>query len=494
MTERQDSVSMRRQRSLCVGLSLCLLAVAAGCTRGRVSTSAGSTDGSSPGGGTASGAPFDGQFGTMTTPVCGPAPSAESADTTVPSGPTSGLNVQGVTADTIRVGTVADVGYAGVPGLNQELFDASEVFVDWCNDLGGINGHKIQLDRLDSAVLNYKPIVLQACDQDFALVGGGAVFDDAGELDRLSCLLPNFPGIVVTPKATGADLTVEATGGLGPAAVNVGLGRYLSATFPDSIDRVGYLTGSLGTLVTNKEQFEEAGRQYGWQTVYSDQYNTIGEPTWAPFAQAIKDKGVRGLYWIGEPTYLGRLLTSLAQIDYKLDWIAAATNEYDPKLIEGAGVALDLNNVYIQDGTTPFVSTQVPAVMHYEALFDKYLPNGKSHASLGENAFAAWLLFAQAAKSCGATITRLCVYGAARAVTAWDSGGLSSKLDLSTPLVPSECFVGIKATGQGFSVIDWEANDGPYNCDPANIATLTPRAPAPAKLSDVGRSLGDLGG
>ncbi len=471
----------------------CVLLAASACTRGAVSTTTDSTGGSSPDGGNAAGAPFNGQFGTLTTPVCGPAPS-DGAAGTVPSGSTSGLNVQGVTADRIRVGTVADVGYAGAPGLNQELLDASQVFVSWCNDLGGINGHQIQLDKLDSAILNYKPVVQQACNQDFALVGGGAAFDDAGELDRLSCLLPNFPGIVVTPKATGSELTVEATGGLGPAAANVGMDRYLSATFPDSIDHVGFLTANLATLVTNQDQFEEASRQYGWQTVYAEQYNAIGEPTWAPFAQAIKDHGVRGLYWTGEPTYLSRLLTALAQIDYRLDWVAAATNEYDPKLTEGAGAALDVNNVYIQVGTTPFAATEVPAVKHYEALFDKYLPNGKSHASLGENAFAAWLLFAQAAKSCGATITRLCVYNAARSVTAWDSGGLSSRLDLSTPLVPSECFVGIKATGQGFSLIDWQANDGPYNCDPANIAPLSPRAPAPATLADVGKSLSDLGG
>ena len=57
--------------------------------------------------------------------------------------------------------------------------------------------------------------------------------------------------------------------------------------------------------------------------------------------------------------------------------------------------------MYINDATTPFVATDVPAIPQYEQLFDTYLPNGLKTASLGLNSFAAWLLFAQSAKACG---------------------------------------------------------------------------------------------
>jgi hypothetical protein len=52
----------------------------------------------------------------------------------------------------MRVGTISDIDYAGYPDLNQELFDASDVFVKWCNSAGGINRHLIQLDKLDAKV------------------------------------------------------------------------------------------------------------------------------------------------------------------------------------------------------------------------------------------------------------------------------------------------------------------------------------------------------
>jgi hypothetical protein len=152
-----------------VALSL----VAAACSRSE--SSGGSTSTTSGGGGAAAGT-----FGSLGT-VCG-------------SGDAKGATAQGVTNTEIRVGTVADPGFAGRPGLNQELFDAATVFTKWCNEAGGIAGRTIKVDLLDAKLVEYRQRILEACDQDFALVGGGAVFDDAAQKDRLNCLLPDSPG------------------------------------------------------------------------------------------------------------------------------------------------------------------------------------------------------------------------------------------------------------------------------------------------------------
>ena len=50
----------------------------------------------------------------------------------------------------------------------------------------------------------------------------------------------------------------------------------------------------------------------------------------------------------------------------------------------------------------------------------------------------------------------------------------------------------VLANTKGFSIIDWKANDGPYNCDPANVIKLTGNYGTSTKLSDVGKSLDDL--
>ena len=460
-------------RLAAAALVVALLAVVAGCSRSSSNnTSTGSTAGSTNT--TSSGAPMNGQFGTITDPVCGKAPSGSATTVAAANvGATTGLNVQGVTDSSIRIGTISDVGYSGYPGLNQELYDASDVFASWCNALGGINGHKIQIDHLDAKLFQYQSVIQTACQQDFALVGGGGVFDNQGQADRLKCLLPDFPGYVVTPQARGSNIQVQATNGGSNTAVNFGLANYLNQKFPTAGQAVGYITGNTATTITNKQQYQEAGAKLGWKTVYDAQYNAVGEATWLPFAQAIKDKGVKGLYYVGSAANLAPLLTSLAQINYKLDWVAGPQNMYDPALVKQAGAALTLNPVYINDATTPFTATDVPAMPQYAQLFKTYLPHGLSTASLGLNAFSAWLLFAQSAKTCGKDITRLCVYQNGIHTTSFDGGGISGPLNPSTPEIPTPCFVPVEASPNGFAIINYKANHGPYNCSPKNVFKLT---------------------
>src|SRR5699024_8201170 len=75
--------------------------------------------------------------------VCGP-------------GDASGATDQGVTDEAVQVGTIADPGFDGRPGLNQEIFDAAEVFVQWCNEAGGINGRRIEVELRDAKLSEYK--------------------------------------------------------------------------------------------------------------------------------------------------------------------------------------------------------------------------------------------------------------------------------------------------------------------------------------------------
>ena len=489
---RGNIVRSTPRRVIVVSLVIGMLAVVSACSsRSNDSTATNTTPPTS--GGASSGAPANGQFGTITDPVCGPAPSSGSTtQTAAPVGATTGPNVLGVTPTAIRVGTISDPGFSGYPGLNQELFDASDVFVSWCNSVGGINGHKIQLDKLDAAVLNYKDVIDTACGQDFALVGGGGVLDSTGENDRLTCLLPNYPGYVLSSQARGSDLTVQATNGGSNSQVSFGLANYLQEKFPDAGQAVGYITGNVSTTVANKNQYQEAGASLGWKTVYDDQYNSQGEATWLPFAQGLKDKGAKGLYFVGSAQNLAKLLNALGQIDYKLAWVASSENMYDPALIPLGGPDLDVNNVYVNDTTTPFLSTEVPAINQYEQLFQQYLPNGLKNAALGLNSFASWLLFAQSAKACGDTITRACVFGNASHTTEFDGGGLSGKINPSTPEVSTQCFVPVVANSKGFTVINWNANDGPYNCDPANVFKLTGDYGQATTLASVGKSLSDL--
>jgi hypothetical protein len=112
-------------------------------------------------------------------------------------GDASGATAPGVTDDTITVGTITDKG-GPVQGLNEEMYDSAVAFTEWCNEHGGILGRELVLSDVDAKLFEYEPAVTDACGRDFALVGGGAVFDEDPNNVRVKCELPNIAGYVVS--------------------------------------------------------------------------------------------------------------------------------------------------------------------------------------------------------------------------------------------------------------------------------------------------------
>ena len=142
--------------------ALCL--VITSCGRSTSSTpSGGSTNTASPPS-AGSSAQAAGSFGSLTK-VCAP-------------GPGTGGSGRGIVGKTIRIGVMADPGAAAAPGLEQEFFDTADAFVKWCNAAGGINGRtdrRRQARR--QALQRRRQEVIQACQKDFMLVGGGNALD-----------------------------------------------------------------------------------------------------------------------------------------------------------------------------------------------------------------------------------------------------------------------------------------------------------------------------
>ena len=222
-------------------------------------------------------------------------------------------------------------------------------------------------------------------------------------------------------------------------------------------------------------------------------YPAAGVTSWTPYAQKIKDSGVKGLVWVGEPESLSALLRSLRDIGYSLDFVRADANHYDQKLIDTANDALAENPVYVQVAIAPFEGAPASsATGQYLAAFKQYKPDGKSNTYLGVNAWSAWLLFAKAAASCGNDLTRTCMYNAARKVNRWTGGGLHAAANPASG-ASSNCFGVIRATPNGFKLVtDIAPNDGIYNCSPKNIFTLKSNAGDTTTLADVGQSMKNL--
>lgn len=476
----QGSGPHRRRGAIAFGVLVTVSLLSGACTRsdGEVETG-GSPTTASRGGGSdpAGGGDLEaGDFGELKE-VCG-------------DGDASGATAQGVTDDAIRVATFSDPGFVGRPGLNQELFDATKVFTEWCNAAGGINGRKIEVDERDAKLTEFKQRVTESCQDDFMMVGGGAVFDETGQDERLKCLLPDIPAYQVSARARGADLAIAPL----PSALDetpVAPFQYLDEKFPDSVEKVGFLTGNVPATVLVDKQNQEAVKSLDWKITYQAQYNAAGESSWTPFAQALQSKGVKGLVYTGEPENMAKLLQAIADIDYELDWAVVGANHLDAKFVEVGGAAV--HDVYMYSAVVPFFQAdENPATQQYGDLFEQYLPDGKGDALLGINSFSAWLLFATAVKSCGSEVTRSCVFEAAAETTSWTGGGLHAETDPSSGQ-GSRCGIVVEATPDGFEVPDdFELTDGLFRCADDSVLGLKGDYGEGATLEDVGRSMDDL--
>jgi len=473
---------VKRFGSLAALLAVVLMAGA--CGRSSSPTATPTTVSGGGGGATTTPAagPGPGDFGTLKK-VCGPGSPA----------PTK-ASAQGVTASEIHVATSSDPGFSGRRGLNQEIFDAGEVFTKWCNAAGGINGRKIVLDEYDAALFNFDAQINKACAADFFLVGNGNVFDNnPGQRDRLKCLLPEIPTYMVTLEGRDSDLTVQPVPNKSTQYAG-GPFNYVAQKFPEATKSVVTMTGNISATLLVDAQATEVAKQLGWNVKADILYNPVGETTWLPFAQQLKDKGAKGLIYTGEPQNFALLAKALQQINYKLDFTIVAANHYDQNMIKDGGSAI--NNVYMVVGFAPYEETSKnPPTQQYLDEFAKYKPNGKSHAALGLQTWSAWLLFAEAAGKCGDNLTRRCVYDNALTYTDWTGGGLSAPQDVKDQKA-GDCGIILEGTPTGFiQPPGFTPNSGLYNCDPKNVIELHgdySKFGKGVKLSDVGKTLADL--
>ena len=386
-------------------------------------------------------------------------------------GDASGATAPGVTDDTITVGTITDKG-GPVQGLNEEMYDTAVAFTEWCNEQGGILGRELVLSDVDAKLFEYEPAITDACGRDFALVGGGAVFDEDPNDVRVGCDLPNIAGYVVSARGRTADLQVQP---IPNAIYDVAMGRYNAAArdFPDSGDRYGIMASAIQSVLLVKEQTIEVAEAKGFDVAYSYDYQSAGETGWANFVREMKEKDVKILEFIGQPQNLIELTDEMEVADWHPDAILLSTNFYDDLYRQGATTT---SNLYIQSQFFPMeMADENKATQDYLDLMEQYNPDGKV-AQLGVQGLSAWLLFAQAASACGSELTADCLLSEAATPQEWTGGGLHAR---QTPGgdQPSPCFLILSLDEDGFFYNE-EATaptdgDDIYNCDDENIFHLT---------------------
>ncbi|MCB1013750.1 MAG: ABC transporter substrate-binding protein [Acidimicrobiales bacterium] len=449
MTNRRGIVALAAAALLVVGA--CGTRVEGGSDAGvdTAAASGASGDAATADGGSQS---EEGMVGTLPTP-CG-------------DGDASGATDQGVTDESIAISTIADPGAQATPGLNLGVHQAMTAFVEYCNSLGGVNGRALDLTLLDAALFNYNQVVQQACESSFAMVGGGGALDETGAQTMVDCGLVDVAGFTISPEKAESDRVYQPL----PNATyqfNVGAARRIVEEHPEAAEHAAIIYSNLPVTQRQADRQVEAYEQVGFDFVY-EQAAEIGELNWTPIVVAMRDAGVEYVAMSSTFEEFVNLQNAMAEQGFEPEVVDLEANFYDDAYPETAGAVADGSTVRIT--TAPFEDDpQDPALALYLDWLSQTAGADAKPALLGVQAFSAGLLFATAAKACGAELTRDCLVEQLDQVTEWDGGGLHAPADPAENLI-TECFIQMEVVDGGFARA---FPDEGYACDPENVVELT---------------------
>jgi hypothetical protein len=391
----------------------------------------------------------------------------------------TGTTEQGVTDSQIVIGYGDDAGFPTSPGLSHETSDAVEAMIDWCNEQGGINGREIVGNYYDAAITDVVNAMTQACDEVFMLVGNAWALDSAQEETRLGCGLPSVPTYSVSPEFANAPLMYQSVPN--PADIYpAGWAEQVAELFPDEVEHSTVMYGNFAATIDTKDKVLQTFDDFGFEFLDCPQeYNIAGEPDWKPFAQRLKNCGAEVVYYSGQPyPNMQNLLDAAAQVGYDPIWLTDS-NAYLQSFADwnttGNG-----DRVYVRTAFTPFEQADSnPATQQY---LDIVTEHGGDVSQLGEQATSSFLLWATAAKECGAELTRECVLDQLSQITSWTGGGLHAESNPGGNM-PPECSMVLKLDGTKWVQASPE-QQGEFACNPDAAIELTGRVVDQAELDD----------
>jgi ABC-type branched-subunit amino acid transport system substrate-binding protein len=370
----------------------------------------------------------------------------------------------GITEDTILIGTGDDRGYAASPGLNAEIGEAVEALAAKCNELGGINGRMIEVNNYDAAILAVNTAMTQACeDQIFMLVGQGFALDASQEEIRLGCDLATVPAYSVSAAFAHGPGMIQPVPN--PAdKYHTGVAAMVADLFPDEVTNAGTLYGNFSATIETKDKVLIAYPNEGWEFGPSLEYNIGGEDDWTPFVLQLKDAGTQAVYFSGSclPNYQAFMQAAAVN---ELELITALEANYYDENCANANADGAMDGSYIKMVFIPF--EEADANKATQDYIDIVTGTGGGISLLGMQATSAFLLWAQAAKDCGADLTRQCILDTIATYEEWTAGGLHAP---SNPASndPVECGVLVELVGTEYVRVHPE-EPGTFDCESGGI-------------------------
>jgi Periplasmic binding protein len=407
-----------------------------------------------------------------------------------PAGSAAPANDVGITATTIKVGMIADVNTAVSPGLFQKSVNAVKAWASIVNASGGLAGRQVEVDFCDAkldpnATAN---CVIQACQNDFALVGTSAdALEDLSDIDGCKDAagkaigIPNLAALAFLP--LGCDPDTYQIGGLASYCatakdstqtytVNVGDARYFTSQYKGLHGIFVYDSDVPSFKITFIPQFQadsNLGIGEDAQKFYAES-GAAPQSALTPVIAAMKAANSSFIDADATPqnTILLEREAKLQGLNSIKVW-GCDSGCYDNSFIQQGGSTV--NGTYAQLNNLPFYSDYQD-----NAALAALVKQVGGVTNVNNNAIDAYimaLLFQNAVQKAvanGGTLDRATLFAALNKETSFDADGIIGPTNIGGHL-PSACDVIAQVVNGQWQRV-YPAKAGTFDCNPANLVTI----------------------
>ncbi|HEX6394714.1 MAG TPA: ABC transporter substrate-binding protein [Acidimicrobiales bacterium] len=362
---------------------------------------------------------------------------AGGAGSAAPAGGNGGATDVGVTATSITVGNISDLG-GPVPGLFQGGPYGTQAYFNYVNSQGGVYGRQLKLVTSDDGL---------QCSQNEAdyqnLVGGVFGFVGSWSLDdncgaQIMSGHSNVPMVqtYLNPQMAGLPNAYS----MAPYDQQFYLGPYLylKQKYPDAITSVGTIVGNQAAAVAAWQHLKAAIQTIGYQIQYEDDFppaqsnfsadvlrmksqnikmvilSSVNAPDAAIFSQEAAQQGYKPEVWVCVVCYSGGYIQNGGG--------ASATQGQYEYLATAA---------FLNDPTVPEVATY----LHWmHTAFPGFQPDLFSTYSWANAA-----LFVHILQQVGPHLTQKAVLAALAATSTYNDNGMTTTANISAKK-PSNCY------------------------------------------------------
>jgi ABC-type branched-subunit amino acid transport system substrate-binding protein len=226
-------------------------------------------------------------------------------------------------------------------------------------------------------------------------------------------------------------------------------GDFIKQNYPDAAAHAAVLYINAGAAAENGPASAAAMTKQG---LHFDvvQGIDVAEFNYAPYAQQLKDKGVKAVFWTGAYQQSVRLAQAMQQIGYKPDIYLRDPTDYIPDYVESGGDAVDGTVVFLN--FVPFEEAASNQEMQLYISWLQQVSPGTDPTFFGVFSWSAARLFVEQSIKLGGTLSRSTLVDSLSKVDNWTANGMTAPQHVGSKRT-GDCWRFIQLSGGAWSPV-----------------------------------------